>query len=111
MIDYVYLGPVPSDEEPVQIDRDGANALEARHEAQRFAAMLRKVFPDYEHHRCAFVTKSQSHDFGTYYEVAVKFDDKDAAACDYALFVESNTPLTWQDTAIKEYHPEESEGH
>jgi hypothetical protein len=110
MFDCIHLGPAPSDEEPVQIGRDGLNAPEARQEARRFAEMLRKVFPDHAKHGCVIVAKSLPHDFGVYYEVAVKFDDKDAAACDYALFVEANTPLTWHDTAVREYRQAEESG-
>lgn len=52
-----------------------------------------------------FSRKSQAHDFGTYYEIRYSFyedeevevDGKNYCAWDFANFVESNWPETWND--------------
>ena len=41
------------------------------------------------------------HDFGTYHDVAVVYDDEDDEASDYMLKVESQLPHKWDDSAKK----------
>ena len=48
------------------------------------------------------VVRSQPHDFGSYYEVAARYDDINADAADLAYFLESEGPTTWDDEAKKE---------
>lgn len=42
------------------------------------------------------------HDFGTYHEVAVQFDDRDEAAIDYAFKLERKLPAYWDAAAREE---------
>ena len=43
----------------------------------------------------ALVIKSLPHDFGSYREVCVRYDDSDPVATDYAYGLENNTPAQW----------------
>jgi hypothetical protein len=43
-----------------------------------------------------FGVKSFPHDFGSYYEVVIHFDDDYDEAADFAYEVERNLPETWE---------------
>ncbi len=47
-------------------------------------------------------TRSNPHDFGTYYEVVVTFDGADKKAVDMAFWLEANQPLKWDDESRTE---------
>jgi len=47
------------------------------------------------------ITKNP-HDFGTYLDVAIRFDENEDEQADYAYKVEGNTPEKWDVLAIKE---------
>ena len=44
-------------------------------------------------------SKGFPHDFGTYHEVVVKFDDENEKACDFAFALENSLPEEWDDEA------------
>lgn len=47
------------------------------------------------------ITTSQ-HDFGSYKEVEVSYDESDEVGCDFAYIVEGNIPEKWDDEARAE---------
>jgi hypothetical protein len=49
-----------------------------------------------------FKVLSCPHDFGTYYDVAVIYNDSDEESEAYMLRAESELPSNWDDEAIKE---------
>lgn len=49
----------------------------------------------------ALVVRPHSHDFGTYYQVAVQYNDEDEKSCKLAYFVEGKGPGMWDDEARK----------
>lgn len=90
---HIALGPVPL-EEPCAQTVDSDYALRARAECKRFIAMLEAQWP----HRpegVDFRVVGNRHDFGTYYEVAIFFDDDDKTHVNFAVKVEAKLPLTW----------------
>ena len=99
MTDTMTFGTAPSDEDCVQlISNDGGESASLmKAEAARYVELLYGVFPEAATCNCAFRVKRESHDFGTYYETAISFNDDDPDALNYALFVESNLPATWDD--------------
>ena len=92
--DYMEIGPVPAAEECQQVGMPGYDPIAAKQECQRFIDLIRQVVGE-EPEGARLVVKSNPHDFGTYYEVAVKYDVNDEIAVEYAMKVESEAPLTW----------------
>lgn len=93
MREHLTLGPVPAEEDCAQVGEDGygERALE---ECRRYIALLRKKFgPEPDGTR--LTTKSFPHDFGSYLEVVVKFDDTNERAVAYAFELEGEAPARW----------------
>jgi hypothetical protein len=91
------LGPTPCDEECAQVGKDDY-FTKARPECRRYIELLNKKFgkPPGEAY---FYVKSNPHDFGSYLEVAIKFDPNNRDEAAFAYHVESNLPATWTDDA------------
>lgn len=98
-IDYISLGAAPCEEECAQVGRADYSER-SRRECLIFQRMLQRLYPAPNDH-ARLVVKSFSHDFGSYREVCVRFDDQDEAACDYAYALERETPPEWD--AIARY--------
>ena len=88
MRDYLCLGPVPSDEDCQQVGMDSYDYEQDTADLRRYKAMLENRWPD-----AHFAIKSFPHDFGTYREVVVYFDDEEDGPS--AFEVEANLPRTW----------------
>ena len=97
--DTLYIGSVPCEEDCAQVglthDAQTLNRIECKHYIQA----LRRVYGN-EPENTYFAIVGESHDFGTYYEVAVKYNDEDSTACELAYWIEDNLPVTWNDNAI-----------
>lgn len=91
--DTLEIGPVPADEDCEQLGPN-YNASKARAECNRFIDLIRKVVGP-EPTGARLIVKSNLHDFGTYLEVNVKYDDQNPEAVEYALKVESSAPTAW----------------
>lgn len=99
--DFYEIGGTPADESCAGVD----HVIEMRAECKRFKALLEKVFePLMKETGIYFGIKGNPHDFGTYYEVCVYFDDEDANQLDAMLFVEDKAPDTWNDETIRTKH-------
>ena len=108
MRDYLSLGPTPVEEDCVQVGKPDYSTV-AREECEKFVELLKKKFPRYQEFGCTFKVKSNPHDFGEYYNVVVNYYVDDKMSAEYALFVEHNTPLTWNDDKEMEFVEEEGE--
>jgi hypothetical protein len=107
--DSIVIGSAPYEEDCVQVNRAGDYHEAMLTECKRFKEMLEKVFPE-PPEGAHFKITTNPHDFGTYYEVSVSFIDvedevddnpsSDELGVEYALFIESHTPATWDDTAV-----------
>jgi len=91
---YMSIGPAPCEEYCAQVGNPDYEQ-KAMRECKRFRAMLERRFPPPE--GVVFEIKACPHDFGTYYDVGVTFDEENEAALDFALHVESNTPRYWNE--------------
>ena len=106
MKDYIYFGATPSEEDCAQVGTEGYNER-ARLECKVFINQIwrwlgkKGLNKDNVPESFSVITKSASHDFGTYYEVVIRFDDNDEAACDLAFKIDadSNFPENWDDEA------------
>jgi len=98
---YVEIGGAPAGEQCAQLGSRDYNYSERAHlECDAFIAQLKRQFgPPPEGARIG--TKSNAHDFGTYYEVVVYHDGSEAAV-EYAYNVENNAPDKWDEQARKD---------
>jgi hypothetical protein len=94
------LSPVPIAEDCAQVGWDSYREL-AKLECKVFIEQLRRTHGE-EPRKCGFVIKANPHDFGTYYDVEVSFDENDEEASDYAYKVEGNLPHHWDELAKDE---------
>ncbi len=49
-----------------------------------------------------FYRRSCPHDFGTYHELALSFDDNDESHTEYMQSVERNFPANWDEQSLRE---------
>lgn len=110
MKDYLTLGPTPCEEDCQQVGTDSYDSVKAREELVRYKEMLISRFPNAPEYS-RFGIKSFPHDFGSYSEVVVYFDDSEYAkdSQEYAYFVESNLPSTWNDNQVLDWKQSKGE--
>lgn len=103
MRDYVVLGPTPADEDCTAA---GVCPNRERYESTVYAQQLARMFPPPQ--GCRFIAKAFPHDFGSYYEVVVTYDDTSEEQTDFAFKVESMAPARWDSEARRQlalYNP------
>lgn len=100
MQDYLNLENTPIEEKCVQVSRDKDYYMAMRAECRAFKHQLERMFPDM--HGAYLTIKSFPHDFGTYCEVCVVYNDENEEAMGFACELESNLPETWDDEAREE---------
>jgi len=97
MIDFLELGPVPADEESLQVGTPQYIKYWPA-EADRYRLLLTERFKDIlEHVDVHIHVRNFPHDFGTYHELIVLYDDSVEGEVEAAIFIENNLPLTWDD--------------
>jgi len=89
------LGSSPADEGCVSVSHDADYLPAMREECRRYKKLLESLFPIPDDVNAYFGIKSYPHDFGTYMEVVVKFDEYDDKAAEFAYNVEDNLPAKW----------------
>lgn len=93
MLDHLFIGPCPADEQCAQTGiTEGAYRLN-RLEALAYIQALRKVYGD-EPEGAYLHIKTEHHDFGKYCEAVIYFEDDKPEAVDYAYKVEAGLG-TW----------------
>jgi hypothetical protein len=97
--DIYFLGPAPSNEDCVQVGSPDY-ARDARAECARYIEAIKKVCGR-EPEGARLTIKSQPHDFGSYFEVAVIFDGNNEAAAAYAAKCDESAPTTWEAAGIE----------
>ena len=93
MKDFMTLGPVPFEEDCIQVSPE-VDYSAMRKEVANYVALLESRFINIPEN-AYFGIKRESHDFGTYFEAAVYWDTEDADSQAFANFVESHLPATW----------------
>lgn len=99
MRDYLTLGSVPSEEPCTQVTNEPDYLRKQKIECREYIKALRLKFGE-EPEGAELVVKGFPHDFGTYCEVVVYYDDSIEEAVDYAFKCESNGPLTWAEVGM-----------
>jgi hypothetical protein len=97
--DYVDLGPVPA----METASDAPKQPELnRAECRIYKAMLERLHPVPEGVDAYYCIQSNPHDFGSYREVGIKYNENDRAAGNWAWDMQDNSPSNWDDQARKE---------
>jgi hypothetical protein len=99
-MDYVSIGSSPCNESCAQVGTDGYTE-KAKKECRAFQNQLERHFKNFPD-GCFLSIKSFPHDFGSYLEVIVRYDENDEAAANFAYDIENNCPENWDDEAKKE---------
>ena len=94
MSDYLEIGTTPVDEECAQVGTDGYEEKVTR-EIEAFKAQIMRQFPK-QCKRVKLIKKSFPHDFGSYYELCIVFEQRE---CDAAFEIENNLPAEWDEEA------------
>jgi len=99
MKDYITLGCCPIDETPVMVSKDYDYWGDMQKELERYKELLSKKFPIPSHLEfdVCYRIKWFNHDFGPYGEVVVVFEDSLEEAVEFALNIEGNLPLKWEE--------------
>ena len=100
MKDEMVISSCPTEEDCAQVGQDGYYE-QARKECKAFLNQLIRIHGN-PPTGARLVVKGFSHDFGTYYEVVVIYDDDIEEAVDYAFLLEGNIPEEWDDEAREE---------
>jgi hypothetical protein len=105
MPEIIEIGPVPCNEACAQVCDENYRAR-GRAECRAFINQITRALGE-PPEGVTFYVKGNPHDYGTYYEAAVKVDGllagqaRDVALC-YAYRCESDSPERWDDAAREE---------
>ena len=102
MRDYLDLSPTPVGEPCAMVEPTGEYMPRMRAECRAFAHQLERTFPQAIEAGCSFRVKSNAHDFGSYLEVQVCFNDNDEHMTHWAYMIENDLPEAWDDQARAE---------
>ena len=110
MTETMELGPTPSGESCLQLGAPDYSPEGAKQECRKYVKFLEARFPEAPDFRCSFKIKGFPHDFGTYYEVIIVFNDEDERASAFAYFVEANIPEYWSEVNVMKFEMANKEG-
>lgn len=94
------IGPTPVDEPCEELGPE-YDSTKAKVECATFISQIKRQLGE-PPEGARLRIKHNPHDFGTYLDVEVVFDDDNASASRYAYHVEENTPQLWDETARAE---------
>ena len=93
MRDYIELGPTPSGEDCAQVGTQDYH-IKSRKELRAYKNQLERMCPG-----STFTIKAFPHDFGTYHEVCVVFDDENEEQVEKAYKANMDMPEFWDKEA------------
>lgn len=107
MYEYIFVGSSPCMEECAQLGQDNydkQSKLECKLYKEQLWRITKEKFNITQGSLDGFdiVIKNEYHDFGTYREVALKFDYNNDVATNLAYNIEGITPEYWDDIALTE---------
>lgn len=105
MKETIELGPTPYGEDCAQVGADDYYER-APLECKTYIKQLKRQY-EAEHKAslpegCKLYTKENAHDYGTYHEVAVKFESLNEVAGEAAYWLEGNLPEFWDEESKTE---------
>lgn len=99
-MDFISLGSTPCNEDCAQVGTDDYFAR-AKKECNVYMGQIMREFPEFPD-GCWLSVKGFPHDFGTYYEVIVRYDETDEQATEFAYKLEGECPTEWDSEARNE---------
>jgi hypothetical protein len=100
MRDFLVIGSTPPEEPCVQVTQENPSYLpEQKKECAAYMEAIRKKLGE-EPEGAYLAIKTFPHEFGTYAEVVVYYDDESKEATDYAYKCESDGPATWAEVGM-----------
>lgn len=102
-MDELEIGTVPAEEQCQQVGTPNYDAISAKKECRIYKQYLQRLFPIPQalEEDLAYYIKSSAHDYGNYYEVAIKFNSENSEAVEFAYNVEAKSPLRWDEIALE----------
>ncbi len=100
MREILELDGVPFQEDCAQVGSDGYKER-AHKELRVFRKQLTRMFGEAPAGVKVYI-KTNLHDFGTYYTLALSFDDEDEVATERAYNVDEKHPAEWDEEALTE---------
>ena len=97
-MDVLEIGSTPTGEDCAQVVSQGYTARANKKECRVYRDQLLRLF-DEPPEGAMIIIKSNHHEFGTYYEVCIRFDKDNEKATDYAFNVENCSPQYWDEQA------------
>ena len=90
MKDYLYIDTTPTNEKCTQVN-DPDYSAKARAEGRRMIKQIDKHYPLPESASMGYTRiKSESHDFGAYYQIQIIFDDECESSVNWAFSIEGD---------------------
>lgn len=99
MRDYLEISSTPNDEPCIQVGAEDY-AKFSKLECEALIAQIRRQFGA-EPEGVRLFRKACPHDFGTYYEVAIEFEEGSEEQQEYAYRVEGQTSENWDEEALQ----------
>lgn len=99
MIDYLEIPSTPLDEKCVQVGEENYYAMSLVEVRVMKDFLLRKFGQPPA--GAYFACKRVNHDFGSYPELRIYFDENDQEASKYAYDLDSNIPAQWDAVALR----------
>jgi hypothetical protein len=105
MRDYLDLDTTPADEDSAQLGAEGYRD-KAHAEYLRMVELLTRKFGHLPM-GASYQFKGCPHDFGTYYQLRLHYDEDFKESVEFAYAVEDNWPKTWEDDAKVDWKAKE----
>lgn len=98
-MDYLYIGSAPSAEDCVSVNPKQDYLPAMKQECVRYIERVKEYLRlrNIPYDKVEFALKGEEHDFGKYYEVIVKYDEKDEESVGQAYSIENNCPEYWDE--------------
>ena len=111
MLDYLNLGPTPVNEDCAQVGSDNFRE-QCNKEMDAYIDQLKRMYPEVANYKgMSFKKHWQQHDFGSYGEVIITYDDEDEEEETLALKVEWNLPRNWDEIAKEKISEKVNKGN
>lgn len=101
VMEYIEIGATPYDEDCAQVGSENYRK-DAMKEMDAYINQLNRAFTEAESWGIRFKQKWFNHDFGSYGEVCIYWNNENEDADIHAYEIERNLPSNWDEEAKKE---------
>lgn len=100
MREVIEIDGTPYEEDCAQVGNDDYK-VRAMKECRAFTKQLVRTFGN-PPEGVRIIMKTNPHDFGTYYSMAITFDEENEVGSEWAYNVDNNIPANWDAEALAE---------